>query len=104
MATMMSYSRCSGDGCGSETASVLRPYRGSGRSYAKRRDQMKLRLVVNNDDPLTNSILALAEARRRLDRLGSAEGSLAALWDVCDAKQKLHKEFAAEVARRNAAT
>ena len=62
---------------------------------------MGIRLVVNNDDPLINSALALLEARRRLEQLGNAEGSLAALWDVCDAKQKFRKEFDAEVQRKN---
>jgi hypothetical protein len=62
---------------------------------------MKLRLVVNNDDPLINAALALLEAKRRLDQFGDAPGGLEALWDVCDAREKFHKEFVAEVVRKN---
>lgn len=60
---------------------------------------MSARLVVDNDDPLVNSALALLEARRRLKQICGATGRSEALADVYVARQAFHKEFSADVER-----
>jgi len=60
---------------------------------------MSVRLVIDNDDILVNSALALLEAKRRFERIGSPKGWSKELIDVCAARHMFHKEFIREATR-----